>query len=183
MFLLFSCSFVPSPYDGLVPFKCLFNKKSGPTKRPSPIEKLWLDCLLALDDDSATVEALESCVVAVEVALYGNSLNLVGAYAAADELLNNVAGALVAKTVVDSVGTGEGVGIALDVVLLGGVGLENVSNSVDDVLVLAGEAANADGEVNGSECFGFSFYNFGLAVEAVLELTLEVGYALALLHI
>ena len=43
------------------------------------------------DDHSAAVEAYESFVVAVEVALDGNCLNLVGAYAAAYELFHNVA--------------------------------------------------------------------------------------------
>ena len=73
---------------------------------------------LLLDDDSATVEAYESFVVTVEVALYGNRGNLAGAYAAAYELLNNVLGALFAQTVVDGVGAGLGVGVDLDVILL-----------------------------------------------------------------
>ena len=103
---------------------------------------MWTDRSgLALDDHSAAVEAYESFVVAVEVALDGNCLNLVGAYAAAYELFHNVACTLVAETVVDGVRTGVVVGVALHVILLGSVGFEDVGNGVDDVLVFAGQTA------------------------------------------
>ena len=136
------------------------------------------DLLFRFFDSNGAVQGYEFFAEVAEVTVVGGSGNLRSGYACLEKLFFDTGHAVFAEADVDGVGTGVVISpTGEDELLVGGV-LHYESDGLEDVDVLAGEAGNADGIVDGGQGTLLNGSgNFNRTVEASTELSLEVGDA------